>query len=103
MNDKVLQIPATMVLMRGVLCGIDRQADGELLLRKEMLAGPYRVGTKRYRYTQCTVLHAPIDLPDGDCTITTDDGFHFSAIRTRGMWLDGDPQQTSQESSRESA
>lgn len=92
-----------MVLMRGVLRGIDRKADCELLLRKEMLAGPYRVGGKRYRYTQCTVLHAPFDLPDGEYTITTDDGFQFSAIRLHGMWLDGDPQQTEQESSRESA
>lgn len=92
-----------MVLMRGVLRGIGRKADCELLLRKERLPGPSRQGAVKYRYTQWTVLHAPPDLPDGDYTITTADGFHFPATRARGHWLRGDAQQPGLTDSRESA
>lgn len=98
-----MRMPAATVLMRGVLRGIDRQESCELLLKKELLAGPYRAGEKRYRYTQCTVLHAPADLPDGDYTISTADGFQFPAVRRRGQWLRDEPQGSGLENSRESA
>jgi hypothetical protein len=98
-KDNVFRMPASMVLMRGVLHGAGRKADCELLLRKELLPGPVQ-GAVQYRYTQWTVLHAPSDLPDGEYTIATADGFHFPATRARGLWLHREPQPAD---SRESA
>lgn len=91
-----------MVLMRGVLRGMGRKAGCELLLRKERLPGTSRQAVK-YRYTEWTVLHAPLDLPDGEYTITTADGFHFPATRARGQWLHSDGKQSGLTGSRESA
>lgn len=78
-----------MVLMRALLRGMGKQADCELILRKEPLAG----GPRRYRYTQCAVLHAPFDLPDGEYIATTEDGFTIATTRLHGLWLHGDLQE----------
>jgi hypothetical protein len=104
MKDNILKMPSSMVLVRGVVRGMGRKADCDLLLRKEPLAGSGdRSGTKRYRYTQWTVLYAPYDLADGEYVITTEDHFSFAATRVHGLWLHGNAPEAAQIRSGETA
>ena len=47
-----------------------------------------RFGTRRYEYTEWTVIRAT-HMPDGEYTVTTEDGFRFLVTRMRGLWLRG--------------
>lgn len=91
MKSNLIQMPSSMVLARGILRGMGREAPCELLLRKQPL-GLDRNGMRAYRYTEWTILHAPLDLPDGEYTATTEDGFSFPNTRMQGLWLHGEPE-----------
>lgn len=41
-------------------------------------------------YDDCSIVSAPNDLPDGDYIVSFD-GHHFTAAKTRGLWLSCGP------------
>ncbi|HET7346422.1 MAG TPA: hypothetical protein VFJ10_03785 [Acidobacteriaceae bacterium] len=90
MKSNLIQMPSSMVLARGILRGMGREAPCELLLRKQPLDHLDRHGMRAYRYIEWTILHAPLDLPDGEYTVITDDGFTFPNTRMHGLWLHGE-------------
>jgi hypothetical protein len=89
MKDNVVHMPGAIVLLRGTLKGADREAECELLARKQTIPGVDQFGMRRYQYSQCSVLHAPFDLPDGEYTVTTEDGHVILTTRLHGLWLVG--------------
>ena len=89
MKGKVVTMPSTMVLKRGTLRGMGRKISCELLLRKQPLPGPRRFDIGQYTYTEWTILRPPRNLPDGDYTLTTEDGFSFAAVKFNGRWMRG--------------
>lgn len=87
MKGNVVEIQGTIVLVRGVARGMAREAPCELLARKRLLPGLDSHGRKRYEYTQCSVLQAPSDLPDGEYVVTTEDGHSIATAKMYGHWL----------------
>ena len=73
-----------IVLLRGQLRGMDRTEDCELLARRRQRPGPPPV-LRSYDYSECIVLSAPADLPDGDYMLFFA-GHSTVVIRTRGLW-----------------
>lgn len=88
-GTNVVEIEGPIVLLHGTLTAADRQSECEMLARKHPLPGLDSSGLRRYRYTQCAVLHAPFDLPDGEYVVTTEDGHIIPATRVHGLWLLG--------------
>ena len=74
----------SVVLMRGRIEGMDREDRCDVLAVKEYIAqsGPPL-------YSQCCVLEAPWDLPDGTYRVTFD-GQTVMATRQDGLWLPGE-------------
>lgn len=74
-------IASSVVLLQGVLRGMGRESLCEMLaLREEDPA------THRKIYSRCSVIGAPIDLPDGEYTVTFRDGTAL-VRREGGLWL----------------
>lgn len=76
-----------IALVRGLLRGMGREAACELLARKRPLPGVDQFGTRRYEFTQFSIVQAPADFPDGDYTVTTDDGQELPVSKFRGLWI----------------
>jgi hypothetical protein len=69
--------------------GMGREEDCEVLARKEYLPANNNRGKWAYEYSQCSVLQAPDDLPDGTYTVITSDGHAIPATKQGGIWLAG--------------
>ncbi len=76
-----------IVLVRGTLRGMGREAACELLARRRPLPEADRLGTRRYEYTQFSIVQAPVDFPDGRYSVTTEDGQEFPVTRVQGLWM----------------
>lgn len=76
-----------ITLVRGFLRGMGREAVCELLARKRPLPGTDRSGTRRYEYSQFSIVQAPSDFPDGDYTVTTEDKQQLPVTKFRGLWM----------------
>lgn len=103
MKDNLLQMPSSIVLVRGTLRGTGGQADCDLLMRKRRLVGKDSQGKRLYEYTEWRILSALPTLPDGEYIVTTDDGFSFVATRLHQLWLHGQPGADRPISSKETA
>jgi hypothetical protein len=74
-----------VVLLRAILKGMGRQVECDVIARQ--LASDTR-GTVALasKYTNCSVLTAPADLPDGEYTVHMVSGV-FTAFKRFGHWL----------------
>lgn len=70
--------------MRGLLRGMGREEECELLARRSDLSDPRSV-QRAFVYSDCVVLTAPGDLPDGDYMLFFA-GHSTVGARTRGIW-----------------
>ena len=71
-----------MVLIRGVLRGMERETRCEVLVREHSV----KSGFRGPRYSEGFVLNAAEDLLDGEYTVAFD-GHSLNAIRHHGIWL----------------
>jgi len=78
--------PGTIVLLQATLTGMGHTAECEVLVRKITTISSGAVPQFGSTYTDCSILGAPDDLPDGDYTIRFD-GFNLSATCHGGHWL----------------
>jgi hypothetical protein len=68
-----------IVLLNGVVHGMEREAQCEILARR-LLAG------SAVRYSQVSILKADPDLPDGNYGIVFD-GHFIAAKKARNLWI----------------
>lgn len=71
----------SVVLIQGLLRGMGREAPCEMLAIRESQSGK-----NLPVYTCCSVIEAPIDLPDGDYTVTFN-AWSVSARKEAGLWV----------------
>lgn len=70
-----------LVLIRGKLRGMGREVDCELIARGK---GPDE--QDKALYSDCSVIDAPPDLPDGEYTVSVGNQL-FTAAKRRGLWV----------------
>jgi len=73
------QMVSGVVLLPGVVCGSDSEADCEVLAWKAEDRTPHG-------YSQFKVVTAPRHLPDG-CYTVTFNGIAFSTTKQSGWWI----------------
>jgi hypothetical protein len=83
-KDSVIQ--GSIVLLHGHLQGMERHADCDVLARKPAFDGPNKSAQNGPAYTDCSVISAPVDLPDGEYRVTFENHF-IIATRQLGLWL----------------
>src|SRR5580704_14915620 len=71
----------SVVLIHGLLRGMESEAACEMLAMKEAESGKGPV-----LYSRCSVIDAPMDLPDGDYTVSFN-GCVVSARKEGGLWM----------------
>lgn len=71
----------SVVLIHGVLRGMERQSECEMLALKETDSV-----TRRTTYSCCSVIQAASELPDGEYTVAFQ-GNTVMARREGGLWL----------------
>ena len=76
----------SIVLLRGSLHGMEREAECEVLARKLGFTWSVESGKSVAVYTDCSVITAPSDLPDGEYCVNFD-GHIVAVTRQRGHWL----------------
>jgi hypothetical protein len=71
----------SVVMIHGLLRGMEREAPCEMLAMKEAESerGPVI-------FSRCSVIDAPMDLPDGDYTVAFN-GCVVSARKEAGLWM----------------
>lgn len=74
----------SIVLLRASLFGMSQQAECDILVRKLIRDQPYVMGSPLY--SECSVIAAPADLPDGDYHVMFKG--HVARVRKEdGIWL----------------
>jgi hypothetical protein len=73
----------SVVLIRGVLRGMGREAPCEMLAIQET-----QPETAQAVYFRCSVIDAPMELPDGDYTLAFN-GHAVAARKEGGLWVPG--------------
>jgi hypothetical protein len=76
----------SIVLLRGSLQGMEREAECEVLARTLGFTWSVESAKRVPVYTDCSVLTAPPNLPDGEYLVTFEGNF-VMATRQRGHWL----------------
>ena len=71
----------SVVMIRGMLRGMEREAPCEMLAMKEAESGKGPV-----IFSRCSVIDAPIDIPDGDYVVSFN-GCVVSARKEAGLWI----------------
>ena len=89
LKDTVVPMTGTIVLVRGTLRGLGRQAECELLARRNQSPELDSDGNRRYTFTGWQVLTAPSDFPDGEYTATTTQGDLVPVVKTGALWVAG--------------
>jgi len=74
----------SVVLVHGLLHGLGYEARCEMLAMRESAS---REGSSTY--SRCSVIDAPMDLPDGDYTVTFG-GYSVLARKQAGLWVPDD-------------
>jgi hypothetical protein len=75
----------SVVLIHGVLRGMGREADCDMVAMKES-----QPDSRSPVYTRCSVLSAPHDLPDGRYSVYFEDR-SVAVRRDQGLWLVEEP------------
>ncbi len=73
----------SVILIRGLLRGMNREAPCEMLAIQET-----QTGAANAVYSRCSVIDAPMDLPDGDYTVAFR-GHAVPARKEGGLWVPG--------------
>jgi hypothetical protein len=73
----------TVVLLRAILKGMGREVECEVIAWRSSADA---ANTPLSKYSSCSVLNAPADLPDGEYTIHLDSQ-DIPTLRRRGLWL----------------
>ena len=73
------------VLLRAILKGMGREVECDVIARQSV-SGLRETVSPASKYSNCSVLTAPVDLPDGKYTIHLESGV-FNAFRRSGHWL----------------
>lgn len=71
----------------GTIRGMGRAESCELLLERTDVSLVDALTGIRPVQIEWTLLRAPLDLPDGEYTVTSDAGHHFGATRVNGFWM----------------
>jgi hypothetical protein len=71
----------SVVLIHGWLQGNGRQEPCEMLAMRDVPAVPGPAV-----FSRCSVMEAPLDLPDGDYTVTFE-GYIVPARKEAGLWI----------------
>jgi len=71
----------SVVLIHGSLTGMGHQAPCEMLAMKESTPG-----TSQLVFSHCSVIDAPLELPDGDYTVSFNE-YVVSAKKEGGLWM----------------
>jgi hypothetical protein len=71
----------SVVLIRGLLRGMGREVPCEMLAIRESHSQ-----TGQAVYSRCSVIDAPMDLPDGVYTVAFN-GYTVSARKEAGLWM----------------
>ena len=79
----------TIVILSGNVKGVGREAECTVEARRIGVDSGTEL-PRTYSYTDCSVVAAPADLPDGDYTVYFG-GQRFPATRLRGTWLSTGP------------
>ena len=75
----------SVVLLRAILKGMGREVECDVIARR--LTPETRESVSPVsKYSNCSVVTAPADLPDGEYTVHLDSGV-FTAFRRSGHWL----------------
>lgn len=76
----------TLTLLEGKLKGLGLEAKCEVLARRLAIDAIGMPLQRPYIYTDCSVIGAPADLPDGEYNVYFD-GHSFAAKSQRGHWF----------------
>lgn len=80
----------TVVLLHGSVEGMGQVAECEVLARRIVVPLEEHDGHTFQTYTDCSVIGAPIALPDGEYTVHFEE-YIFKATCRRGLWLSCGP------------
>jgi len=76
-----------IVLVRGSLRGMGREVECEVVAMKRTIINQRKLRPHIDEvYSECGVLDAPADLPDGEYTVSVG-AQTFNTKRRRGLWL----------------
>lgn len=80
----------TVVLLNGRVKGMGKQAECQILARRLCVFGEPAGSQRDFTYTDCSVIGAPSELPDGDYLVEFEE---FSALAAchKGFWLSFGP------------
>ena len=76
--------------VHAVVRGMGREEACELLLNEKPISLAEFIAGVRQASMEWTLLRAPLDLPDGEYTVTAADGQQFRATRSNGFWIHQD-------------
>lgn len=76
---------SSVVLLRAILKGMGHEVECDVIARR-LVADTREAVSPGSKYSNCSVLTAPADLPDGEYTVHMDSGV-FTAFRRSGHWL----------------
>jgi hypothetical protein len=79
-----------IVLLHGTVTGLGKLAGCEVLTRRITADDGNGLLPRPYAFTDCSVIGAPADLPDGEYT-TRSEGYSFTAACHRGIWFSRNP------------
>lgn len=81
----------TVVLLHGTVEGMGQTAECEVLARRIIVPPDSQPDGRRfYTYTDCSVIGAPFDLPEGEYLVHFEE-YTFKATCQRGLWLSCGP------------
>lgn len=80
----------TVVLLNGRVKGMGRQADCQVLARRLWVYGEETDSLRVFTYTDCSVIGAPSELPDGEYLVEFEE-YSALAARHKGFWLSFGP------------
>lgn len=92
MNSDSIQPLSSAVSLSGTIRGMGRNEVCELLLEQKPVPGPPFLTHRWPPNIEWTLLRAPLDLPDGEYSVTTAQGHCFRATRVNGFWIHRDPE-----------
>lgn len=80
----------TLIVLEGKLKGFGVEAKCEVLVRRLTINSAIRPLVRGYAYTDCSIIGAPAELPDGEYVVYFD-GHRFAAAIQRGLWFSRGP------------
>jgi hypothetical protein len=80
----------TVVLLDGHVKGMGKQADCQVLARRLWVYGEETDSLRILTYTDCSVIGAPAELPDGKYLVEFEE-YSALAARHKGFWLSFGP------------